>query len=312
MGVISWNFIVASDLFGAGMSAGALIASLIADFSGNRRYGRIVKIGAFIAPFPVSIGVSALIFDLERPLSFWKLYTSFQSSSIMSLGSWILLLFLSISAAIFYMYIPDRYDFLKIKSWITGGRLSKSIKVAGLILAFATATYTGVLLSVLVARPFWNTPLLPIVFLLSAVIDGIAAIGFVLYATLRHAGLQDELVSSKRFMGKFYITLLVLLFIRLSFLIIGFYRSTEYAPSALSVIMGGPLTVVFWLGFIVIGMLIPLIYGLFEILPSRSGAETTTPRPLLALLVPASILIGGFMLRYVVVYAGQITGPILQ
>ena len=312
MGVISWNFIVASDLFGAGMSAGALIASLIADFSGNRRYGRIVKIGAFIAPFPVSIGVSALIFDLERPLSFWKLYTSFQSSSIMSLGSWILLLFLSISAAIFYMYIPDRYDFLKIKSWITGGRLSISIKVAGLILAFATATYTGVLLSVLVARPFWNTPLLPIVFLFSAVIDGIAAIGFVLYANPWHAGLQDELVSSKRFMRKFYVTLLALIFIRLSFLIAGFYRSTEYAPSALGVIMGGPLTVLFWLGVIVIGMVLPLIYGLFEILPSRSGAKTTNNQSLLALLVPASVLIGGFMLRYVVVYAGQITGPILQ
>jgi formate-dependent nitrite reductase membrane component NrfD len=210
------------------------------------------------------------------------------------------------------MHIPDRYDILKIKPWITGGRLSMTIKVTGFVVALATATYTGILLCVLTARPFWNTPLLPMVFLFSAIIDGIAAIGLVLYSLPRHAVSQDELASSKHFLGKIDMAFLALLFVSLSFLLMGFYQSTEHARSALTVIMGGPLTAVFWLGVIVIGMVLPLIYDLLEILPSRSDSEITTQRPTVALLVSSSVLIGGFMLRYVVVYAGQITGPILQ
>jgi formate-dependent nitrite reductase membrane component NrfD len=313
MDKISWNFIIAFYLFSAGVSAGALIVSLAADFTGNRRYDRIVKIGAFIAPFPLSLGTFALIFDLERPLSFWRLFTRFEASSVMSIGSWILLLFSLISAIIFYMHIPDRYDILKIKPWLTGGRLSKSIKTAGFVAAFATATYTGILLCVLTARPFWNTPLLPMVFLFSAIIDGIAAIGLISY--LLPAGQtppDEELVASKHFLAKLDMVFLVLLYISLSFLLMGFYQSTEHARNAVSVVMGGRFTVVFWLGVILIGMFFPLIYGLIEMLPSKPSSEIATQRPLVALLVSSSVLIGGFMLRYVVVYAGQLTGPILQ
>jgi formate-dependent nitrite reductase membrane component NrfD len=312
MDKISWNFIIAFYLFSAGVSAGALIASLAADFTGDKRYERIVKIGAFIAPFPLSLGTFALIFDLERPLSFWRLFANFEPSSVMSFGSWILLLFSLISILIFYMHIPDKFDFLKIKPWLTSARLSKAIKVAGLITAFATATYTGILLSVLAARPFWNTPLLPMVFLFSAIIDGIAAICIVLNTLSWDSMSSDELTSSTHFLRRIDMTVLALLFISLSFLLMGFYQSTEHARSALTVIMGGPLTTVFWVGVIALGMVFPLIYCLFEMLPSGLGKEIAARKPMLGLLVYSSVLIGGFMLRYVVVYAGQITGPILQ
>jgi len=312
MDKISWNYVIAFYLFTAGVSAGALIASLVADLSGNRQYDRIVKIGAFIAPFPLTLGTFALIFDLERPLSFWRLFTRFEPSSVMSIGAWILLFFSLVSFVIFYMHIPNRYDILKIKDKISNGCLSKTIKIVGMILAFATATYTGILLSALVARPFWNTSLLPMVFLFSAIIDGIAAICLVLYSLPKEALSWDELMPSKHFLGKLDMTFLVLLSISLSFLIMGLYQTTEHGNYAVAVIMGGPLTVVFWLGVIVVGMLLPLIYGLFEMLSPFSGAEEKRHKPLLALLVSSSVLIGGFMLRYVVVYAGQLTGPILQ
>jgi len=312
MDTISWNYVIAFYLFAAGVSAGALIASLIADFSGNKRYERIVKIGAYIAPFPLNIGTFALIFDLERPLSFWRLFTRFEASSVMSIGAWILLLFSFVSLIIFYMHVPDRYDVLNLKPRISNGALSRIIKIGGFILAFATATYTGVLLSVLVARPFWNTSLLPMVFLFSAVIDGIAAIILVMYSLPRHTLPLEDLISSKYFLGKLDLAFLGLLWVSLLFLTAGLYQTTEHANNAVVVIMGGPLTWAFWLGVIVIGMLLPLIYGVYEMLPSPSIPEVKRHKPLLALLVSSSVLIGGSMLRYVVVYAGQITGPILQ
>ena len=84
---VIWNWIVAIDLFGAGLSAGAFIISATAYFLGRERYETITRIGAYIAPFPVIIGILALIYDLERPHLFWKLFLTFQPNSVMSLGS---------------------------------------------------------------------------------------------------------------------------------------------------------------------------------------------------------------------------------
>jgi formate-dependent nitrite reductase membrane component NrfD len=68
---------VAVDLFAAGLSAGAFIISATAYFLGRERYETITRIGAYIAPFPVIIGIFALIYDLERPHLFWKLFLQF-------------------------------------------------------------------------------------------------------------------------------------------------------------------------------------------------------------------------------------------
>ena len=54
---IHWNWIVAIDLFGAGLSAGAFIISATAYFLGRERYENITRIGAYIAPFPVIVGI---------------------------------------------------------------------------------------------------------------------------------------------------------------------------------------------------------------------------------------------------------------
>src|SRR3990172_1929552 len=109
-----WNWTVAVDLFAAGLSAGAFIVSATAYFLGREKYETITRIGAYIAPFPVIVGILALIYDLERPHLFWKLFLTFQPNSVMSLGSWLLLSFSILSFMHFYFWLPERYDYLKI------------------------------------------------------------------------------------------------------------------------------------------------------------------------------------------------------
>ena len=105
---VIWNWIVAIDLFGAGLSAGAFIISATAYFLGRERYETITRIGAYIAPFPVIIGILALIYDLERPHLFWKLFLTFQPNSVMSLGAWLLLFFSFFSLAHLYLWLPEK------------------------------------------------------------------------------------------------------------------------------------------------------------------------------------------------------------
>jgi polysulfide reductase chain C len=75
--------------------------------------------------------------------------------------------------------------------------------------------------------------------------------------------------------------------------------------------MGGSFTITFWLGVVIIGMLVPLAYDLHEMM-GKHGTGAKGNGRLLALSVAASVLVGGFLLRYVLVYAGQLTGPIIN
>ena len=107
-----WNWIVVIYLFLAGVSAGAFAVSALAYFIGKETHEGVVRIGAYIAPFPLLIGILHLIFDLERPHLFWKLFLSFRLDSVMSIGAWLLLLFSLVSFVHFYLWLPDRFDVL--------------------------------------------------------------------------------------------------------------------------------------------------------------------------------------------------------
>jgi len=78
------------------------------------------------------------------------------------------------------------------------------------------------------------------------------------------------------------------------------------AAEAVRLIMGGEFTFLFWGLVVGIGILLPLSLELYELSPRllRKG-EMRPHSPWLSGVVTASVLLGGFMLRYVVVYAGQ-------
>jgi formate-dependent nitrite reductase membrane component NrfD len=80
---------------------------------------------------------------------------------------------------------------------------------------------------------------------------------------------------------------------------------------AVSVILfGGSLASIFWVWVVLVGLLIPALVELVYVVPRllyRRGYAA--PRGI-EIVVPVAVLIGGFMLRYVIVVAGQITGPV--
>ena len=65
---------------------------------------------------------------------------------------------------------------------------------------------------------------------------------------------------------------------------------------ALQSVMGGSYTLPFWVLFVGIGLLIPMLLELLEI----SGVNKS-----LAMLAPVLVLVGGYALRQVVMDAGQ-------
>jgi formate-dependent nitrite reductase membrane component NrfD len=332
-----WNWIVVIYLFVAGVSAGAFAISSLAYFIGKEAHEKIVRIGAYIAPFPVLIGTLCLIYDLERPQLFWKLFLTLKLSSVMSIGAWLLLLFTLISFLHFYIWLPEGFDLLAVLQWLPSrfaeisiikaiksssfiGRWRKenllqwrgTVALTGILLSICVGIYTGVLLGALVARPFWNNPILPLLFLLSAMKTGIASIllvGFILIGFKKMK--QEEMDASKLLIHFTDLMLVALCIIGVFLFIFGLCVSTRSSCEAAKLIMGGEFTLPFWLLVVGVGMLLPLAIEVYELIPyCNRHAEPIEHSPWISVIFATSVLVGGFALRYVVIYAGQISQTI--
>ncbi len=316
---IHWNWIVAVDLFAAGLSAGAFIISATAYFLGKERYENLTRIGAYIAPFPVMVGIAALIGDLERPHLFWKLFLTLKPSSVMSLGSWLLLFFSVFSLLHFYLWLPQRFDYLKILPAIQSNRFLSRFrgdnltKIRGLVAGFGipisigVGIYTGVLLGALTARPFWNNPMLPMLFLISAMMTGSASICFVGCFIKGFRGMSRENIKTNKFMiHSIDFTLMVFSIIAVFLFILGLYVSPRSSAASVHLIMGGEFTFLFWALVVGVGILLPLSLEVYELIPHYiEQVELREHNPWVSGVITTSVLIGGFTMRYIVLYAGQ-------
>jgi protein NrfD len=330
---IFWNWTVAVYLFVAGVSAGAFAISSLAYFIGKEKYQDIIRIGAYIAPFPLMFGLLFLISDLERPQLFWKLMVTLQVHSIMSLGVWLLLVFSVLSFIYFYLWLPDRFDVVELlrktlrrwDKWAIVRRFKTSplleklhrknfdglrgwIGLAGIPVSLLVGIYTGVLLGVLAARPFWNNPMLPLLFLVSALKTGTASICLVGCVVKGFAGISRQQMETNKFIiHSIDFFLMILSIVAILLFVFGLYTAPRNSVEAAGLIMGGEFTFLFWGLAVVVGVLFPLFLEVYELIPHFvSTVAMREHNPWISGAATLSVLAGGFVLRYVVVYAGQV------
>jgi formate-dependent nitrite reductase membrane component NrfD len=329
---VFWNWTVAVYLFVAGVSAGAFAISALANFLGEEKYRDITQIGAYIAPFPLLFGLLFLIYDLERPYLFWKLFVTLQTHSIMSLGAWLLLIFSLLSFVHFYLWLPDRFDLVELlrralpsgDKWAIVRWFKKSplleklhrkslnglrgwVGMIGIPVSLLVGIYTGVLLGVLSARPFWNNPMLPMLFLVSALKTGTTSICLVGCVIKGFGGMSREQIETNKFMIHSIDFILMILSIIATFLFVfGLYISPGSSAESADLIMGGKYTFLFWGLAVVVGILFPFALEIYELIPHFISRKAIREHnPWISGAVAISVLLGGFVLRYVVVYAGQ-------
>jgi len=314
-----WGFPVVFYLFLAGVGAGALtVSSSVLLRGGGGPSGAhvdVARYGAFLAPLPIIIGCALLVFELGSfEVGHWfkwlNLYKVINLSP-MSIGTWLLTVCIFVSLAYAYTFLSDPPGLGKDGAL----RLRRPLAWVSVPLGVAVAVYTGVLLGAMPSRPFWNSPILALLFLLSALSTGVAVI--LLARALLHpskggAGGEDRAFNESGYLLTASDSLLIGIELVIVFLFIMFaYLTVGDVRHAIAVILsGGDLAAVFWLGFIVLGLLLPAIVELKYVVPRLLFHKTFSPPRGIEILVPVVVLVGGFILRYVVVVAGQITGPV--
>ncbi len=316
MKTIEWGFLIVNYLFLGGLSAGVFFVSGLATYlqdKGDPAYPRIARYGAMIAPWPVAFGSFLLIFDLGNWYRFYKLFVHFRWESPMSIGSWLLLIFNTIAFVYFYAWFPEdvrhrlfgtlprRLAFLKrfdvdLTAW------RRPLAMLGFPFSIGVGIYTGVLLGAVQARPFWNTNLVAQMFLFSALSTGCAIL--ILALSFNRKSLDFKQL---RFLYTLDICFILLeFFIVLPYLIHG-ELSVLAVQEALELILGGPYTFLFWVVFLGLGLLLPLVIELWEMKPAIFAKAKIHHNKPLSATAAMLILMGGYFLRYIFVYAGQIS-----
>ncbi len=115
-----------------------------------------VEVGIFAGPVLVAVGTLLLLLELGQPLRFWRVLLR-PTSSMMSVGALLISLFLILGFVHMALLLFSK---LNERTERGAGHGDRSTGVWIML-------YTGLLLGLLKAVPFWNTPALPLLFVLS-------------------------------------------------------------------------------------------------------------------------------------------------
>ncbi len=273
-----WHDLVVWYLFLAGTGAGVYLIAL-----GNKLWRRddsLQNIGYFWGPAFVAVGTVFLLFDLGRPLAA-PLAVLRPLSSMISIGTIILSLFLLLGLIQIVQNLYFKKSTPRCLDWVGFG------------LAIGTATYTGLLLGVVKAIPFWNNPLfLPLLFLASALSSGVGFILLILVATKKIR--KEQIAAALPAMVKLDIGLILCEIVLLSVMLCLAKQAGGAAGSSVDILLQGFLALPFWGLVMGVGLLLPLFIETFM----RSHQEKVL------LVCALALLVGGIALRYSIVLAG--------
>ena len=299
-----WHWMLVIYLFLGGIGAGAYLTSFAAEKGWLGRNSSLSRTGYFIAAPIVAIGCVLLIFDLGQGLTKpWLMIRLFANlSSVMTWGVYILSAFIIVGLLKGFFTLINKF-------------VPNILTLAGAVLALATGTYTGLLLAVTKAVPFWATGILPVLFVVSALSTGLSL-----------TALLAPLVEKKSFCegreGRAHILLigaeLIIVAAFVGMMILGV--NGPVGQESVALVISGVYALVFWGYFIGLGLLFPLVVYIYRYwLSKRSVIQHVNESPSAASEVAAtvqkgnhsyltivsdiSVIIGGLALRALVIFA---------
>jgi protein NrfD len=295
-----WGWYIVLYFYLGGLAAGSYAIATLLDMVGDPRDRDAVDLGYLLAfPLVVACGL-LLIVDLGKPLRFWHMLVKSERVpepilkywSPISVGTWVLTIFAFFAFVSFVGVLAER----GVIRWAPVARVDRWARerprpvtvlwgVLGAFFGFFLGGYTGVLVTG-TSVPVWhNTQLMGALFLISAASTSYALLMILLMRRGRppHDGTVGKLARADRWAIIMELVVLALIVALLG----GVARP----------LVAGGYGVVFWLGVVLVGLLVPLVLHGW-----RAGSMTEGRR---ATLGAACVLVGGLLLRFVVVMAPQ-------
>jgi len=254
--------------------------------------GGLYLVGLFFNNFPGMLSGWIIVAGLKtvfhfahlgRPFRFWRLIRK-PGSSWLARGFIFVALFISFGAVQ-----------LALSYWMPGTPVEMIVKAMAGITAFLVATYAGFVMNYVKGIPLWNSGLLPLLFLSSGLLGGLAL--------LLVLDLSGDHADSKMILSGFRWLLVINAVLIITYLL-GVTYSSPMGERSVRELTHGRTASVFWWGVIFFGVAIPVGISLSDY---YSGAVSA----IWLIVASACTLTGLFSLIYCL-FKGASYGPLLQ
>ncbi len=189
-----WGLWVGFDvLCGVGLAAGGFTLAAIVHIFNIERYKPILRPTILTAFLGYLLVIVALMFDLGRPYRIWHPLIMWNPRSVMFEVGWCVTLYTTVLALEFAPMALERFGLQKPLRWLRA--ISIPIVVAAVILSTLHQSSLGSLYLIVPGKlhPLWYTPLLPLLFYVSAISVGFAMVIFESWHSSRAFGRQLEM-----------------------------------------------------------------------------------------------------------------------
>lgn len=282
----TWHGLIAAYLFLGGLGGGIMALGAWGDLFLQRNDAEADRRPAIFAAIAgmaaLGVGSLLLVLDLEQPLK--AIY------ALSNFGSWITwgVLFISL-----YFVAGLVYAVPYVLKRRVAGAAQRAAGVAAMGLGLAVAVYTGFLLAGSTGVPFWNSPALPVLFVVSGFSTGAALLMLCLVLLKGSVFAQRLLGLLERLdLGLIAFELIVLF---------AFANMAWYGNAGMKVGMEYLLgSVGFMLGVPVVGLLAPLALEAWSVKKHALGFTA---------VATVFVLFGGALLRIYILQAGFFAFP---
>ena len=304
----AWGWQVALYLFLGGLGSGTFIAATVLGFVRRKRHRRAIAVSCWAAAACLAAGLLSLLSEVVHPGRAVLMWQSFSNlASWMAWGAWGALAALIVFSMTAFLATKSTSRLLSDVWEEHPGlrrRLRSALSLVGLVLALFVALYTGMLLKAAQGVPFWNSWLLPCLFVASALgagLNAVAAIA-VLTGSARKVSRRRRRLFAGIVIGAVAVEGALLFFYMATMLQggSGALPAQQFAAQASAeVLLSGICSVPFWGLVIAGGLVAPLLLSVSSLfLRGRAGWRILASGAVLT-------VVGDCALRFLFLYAGM-------
>jgi len=321
---LQWSILIVLYPYITGLVAGAFIlASLervfnVAAVKPTYRLALLTALAFLIvAPMPLQM-------HLGHPERSWEMYVTPHKESAMAMFGFVYLWYLMAVLVLeiwfdyrkelvltwrastgikrqFYGLLTLWSDNISPEALKLDDKIGRTLTVIGIPSAFMLHGYVGFIFGSIKANPWWSTPLMPIVFLFSAIVSGIAAVMLIYMATCKLRRTKIDMLCVDTIARYLYYAFIVDFTLEMLDLIHRLYVADE-SLQALDFMVKTKLFVSQIVIQIILGTLVPLVL-LASVQMLKWSADA---RKRIYAAAGLLIMIGIFAMRWNVVIGGQL------
>jgi predicted membrane protein len=321
---LQWGILIVVYPFITGLVAGAFILASLERVFKVKILKPTYQIALLTALSFLLVATMPLISHLSQPQRAYEIMITPHSSSAMAIFGFVYLWYLTVVLLLeiwfdyrhsMVVWSNEKKGIMRIVyKMLTLGvtdisprtvkwdrKLGYIITVVGIPSAFILHGYVGFIFGSIKANPWWSTPLMPVIFLFSAMVSGIALVMLVymVITYLRKKVIELDVLDS---IGKFLFFILILDFTLEALDQIHRIYVAEESFEIIKLLVSGKLYLTLFVSQGLVGTIIPLIALTFL----QFYKHKIKLRKTMYLIVSILVLIGVYSMRWNVVIGGQL------